>query len=176
MSIPTRSPLRMAGTGLSSGGVGCGEFVVAIGGDRAVTFYSGAVAPGLTGAPAAVAVGSDVLIFSGAGRLKTILQHQVMQSGLAVLFYDAGAPVSGGPIYTSGHKVIGRIEPTWNAAATAATVPASGVGAGFFLNSFKSPLQVVDIPFQSGLCFNSASGQPGFTATYVPETNSTLPQ
>ena len=176
MSVTTRSPLRMAGTILNSGGVQDGTFLQSVGGDRAATFYSGAVAPGLTAAPGAVAVGSDVLIFSGAGRLKTILQHQVLQSGGEVVFYDAGAPVSGGPIYASGHKIVGRIEPTWSLAATAATVPASGVGAGFFLTNQKSLLQVMDLPFQSGLCFNSRSGQPGFSVSWIPETNSTLPQ
>ena len=72
MSVPIKNPTVMVGGNRSSGGIQTYEFSHVRGGERCVSFYSGAVAPGLTAAPGSVAVGSDVLVYSGAGRLNSI--------------------------------------------------------------------------------------------------------
>lgn len=157
MSTTSPRPLRMAGATVNSGTVNTGEVQMTTGGGIAATFYSGMAAPALTGAYGAVAVGSDVLIFSGAGRLKDILTIGTILSlsGVQTTFYDAGAPVSGGPIPASGHRIIGVLPAAFG-------VSGQVLGPGPF---------GYDIPFNSGLCFNSRSGQLGFTVTYTPETN-----
>lgn len=160
MSVTNRSPLRMAGANLSSGNVNTGELNQTRGGGQAASFYSGAVAPGLTCAPGSVATGSDVLIFSGAGRLKSVTPHQQI-SGVAITFYDGAAAVSGGPLYTSGHKPLGVVPANTFGGGPGETI----FGAGPTTYGFGEP------PFQSGLIFNSRSGQPGFTVTWIPETN-----
>jgi hypothetical protein len=134
-----------------------------IGGFITASIYSGATAPGLTGAYGAVAVGSDVLLFSGQGRLDLVMTHQATQSGLAVVFYDAGAPVSGGPLYTSGHRVVGVIPPVNRSTGGAVSGQTNPVDAAPGV-----PIPV-SIPFFSGLCVNSRSGQPGFSVSWTPE-------
>ena len=130
-------------------------------GTRASAIYSGANAPGLTCAPGAVAVGSDVLLFSGAGRLSTVVMHQVLASGVAINFYDAVAPISGGPLYTSGHIPMAFIPGNLGLGtfASGTAIPTSPSPGAFIFNT----------PFTKGLCVNSRSGQPGFTVTFSPD-------
>lgn len=128
------------------------------GGSQAAAIYSGANAPGLGGATNAVAVGSDVLFHSGAGRLATISLHRVNTAdAVNITFYDAVAPVSGGPLASSGHIHLGTIP------ATLAISPASGQ---LMVPSVQIP---IGMPFRQGLCVNSRSGQPGFTITFSPD-------
>lgn len=137
------------------------------GGFQSATFYSGAVVPGLTGAPGAVATGSDVLVFSGAGRLDTVLVHQhTGHSGalLPIVFYDAATAVSGGPIYTSGHKLVAFAPLLVNLLSGA--LPVSGQNSAYAPPGLP---QQVSWPFLSGLCFNSRSGQPGFSVAWTAE-------
>ncbi len=128
------------------------------GGFKTAAIFSGAVAPALTSAPGAVAVGSDVLFQSGQGRLWAVIPHQsyLAMSGVLAQFYDAAAPVSGGPIPASGHIPLG-------AAAAAYGVSGQLTPAGI---PFSFP---GGIPFQSGLCYNSRSGQPGVTVIWSRE-------
>ncbi len=164
MSVTTRNPLRIIGGQPFSGGPNTGEQATIRGGSLAATVYSGNFAlggsGGLTGAPGAVAVGGDVQLWSGAGRLNSILIHNVIQSGLQVVFYDTSTVTSGGPFPSSGHRFLGIIP---------AITYGAGVASGntFIVNDGK-PINV-DIPFQSGLAFNSRSGQTGFTVTWTPE-------
>lgn len=128
------------------------------GGFQTATIYSGQVAPSLTSAPGAVAVGSDVLLYSGAGRLNSVTTtaSYFTLSGVVINLYDAAAPVSGGPIAASGHKVLAVVISPHTTAASGALVPAGQV------YSFSQP-------FTSGLCVNSRSGQMGVTVTWTPE-------
>jgi len=135
------------------------------GGFRHASFYSGAVVPNLTSCPAgAFAVGSDVMLQSGPGRLDIVLANSAVQSGLGVTFYDAAAPVSGGPIPASGHRICGVIPPVNNSVA-------AFVGSGYPDPAALQPgipIQV-SLIFTSGLCVNLRSGQPGFTANWTSE-------
>jgi len=125
------------------------------GGTRSATIFSGIIAgAGLTAAPGAVNVGSDTLLFSGAGWLNSIIPH-VSISGIPVLFYDAGAAVSGGPIHASGHKVVG-------------TLIGNLIGTWGLLGGGPLPIPV-NAPFSSGLCAAVRSGCAGFTVTWTPD-------
>ena len=170
MSVQSRSPLSLKGASINSGFANTGEQRFTRGGELTATIFSGQVAPGLTGAPGAVAAGSDVLICSGAGRLNTIIPHNVMQSGIPVYFYDAGVAISGGPLAASGHRIVGVLPATYNGAQNVGTTPASGAAGWAMLGMTSTAPIVVDMPFLSGLCLNSRSGQPGFTVSYTPET------
>lgn len=129
-----------------------------LGGTRSACIFSGAVAPGLGGAPGAVAVGADVLFFSGAGRLAGVVLHQSLLSGLGITFYDSHAPVSGGPLSTSGHIIVGAIPSLINTpSGSIVPLPVGLIPMG--------------VPFFSGLCVNSRSGQAGYTVTWTPEAN-----
>ena len=142
-----------------------------IGGWFSDAIYSGAAVPGLNACyNGAFAVGSDVMLWSGAGRLDAVVPHLgSLHSGtvLSIRFYDAGAPVSGGPLYASGHR------PIWDSPVYLAPLS----GGGGILSSGQLPV-VPDIsdpfwvsqPFASGLCFNCKSGQGGFTVFFTPET------
>lgn len=126
-------------------------------GTKTGSIYSGQVAPALTGTSGGVAVGSDVLLQSGPGRLVGVLTHTtyLSLSGVAINFYDAAAPVSGGPVAASGHRPVGVVPGAYGV---------SGQVAGPIFQPFN-------IPFLNGLCVNSRSGQVGFTASWVPEPN-----
>lgn len=152
MSIPVKNPTFLAGTPRSSGDVQTGELQHVRGGGRAVTFMSG------------LPLG-DSMIFSGAGRLNSILQHTQMASGLAVVLYDGALATSGGPFGLSGHKVIGIVPPTW----------AGGVQGSGSTTVFTGQPVNVDMPFQSGLLVNLRSGQPGFTVSFTPEVDLNFP-
>lgn len=107
----------------------------------------------------------DYLLQSGYGRLDYLLQHQNLQSGQGVIFYDGSPATSGGPFALSGHKIVGLIPPTWSVPA-GVTVAS---GQTNFVRAFDgAPIQV-SMPFQSGLCVAIKSGQPGFTASWTPE-------
>ena len=165
MSVQTRSPLKVLGGNANSGNVNTNEQIITQGGGQAMSIYSGnAVLSGaLTAAycPAGAATGTgyDVLLFSGAGRLKDVFTHQ-QTSGVAITFYDAGVVSSGGPFAASGTKIV-------------AVVPANTFGGGPAGSLFGAGPSVLgfDIPFQSGLAVALKSGQPGFTVTFWPEVN-----
>ncbi len=140
------------------------------GGFNTATFYSGAVAPGLTGAPGAVAAGPDVLIFSGAGRLDSITLNPPFASGLllATVFYDAGTVSSGGPFAASGHKIVGWTPQLVSLVSGYSPVSGNTGSAGLGDLLVGVPRQV-SVPFQSGLCVALKSGQPGLTVCFTPE-------
>ena len=127
-----------------------------VGGTRNGAIFSGQVLPNVSGSAGAVAVGSDVLFWSGAGRLTAVIPHQTVLtlSGVNAMFYDAGIPVSGGPIPASGH------------------IPIGGLGVGAGVSGQDSPAGIpifLGISFASGLCYNSRSGQTGITVSWSPD-------
>jgi len=128
------------------------------GGYQTASIYSGLPAgPNLTAAPGAINTGADVCLFSGNGRLCLFTPHTNMLSGgTAIFFYDATILTSGGPFVASGHKVI-FVYPSTLATASGTAVP-----------QVFTPVSV-QMPFQSGLAFRSASGQPGFTVSWTIE-------
>lgn len=142
------------------------------GGFNSATIYSGSAAPGLTCAPGAVAVGTDVLFSSGAGRLDTVLVHQhvavFVSSALPVVFYDAHIPVANGPSYASGHRLL-TFTPGFVVGSGTINASASGNAVNFPV-TWGTPVQL-GIPFVSGLCANCKSGVPGFTVTWTTEVN-----
>jgi hypothetical protein len=123
-------------------------------GTYTAAIYSGAVAPSVKSAITSVAVGSDVLLQSGPGRLVALVPHAtyLTLSGVQFNAYDAGAPVSGGPIAASGHIPLGGLAA---AAGVSGQVALAGVPV------------VLNIPFNSGLVVNSRSGQPGVTVVWT---------
>lgn len=126
------------------------------GGTRAAAIYSGQVAPGLTAAPGAAAVGSDVILHSGPGRLVGAIPHQTyltLSGHVSLKLYD-GLPVSGGPLYASGHVLLADLG------------VAGGVSGAV---SYAGQMIPLDVPFNSGLSLNSRSGQIGYTFVWVPE-------
>lgn len=162
MSVTTRSPLRLAGAQLFSGGVNTGEQQTTRGGSVAGSIYSGtAILSGaLLATYGSVGTGYDAILFSGAGRLNSVLPHSVI-SGVSVTFYDTAVATSGGPFAASGHKIL-------------AVIPANTIGAfGNSLGCGPLPIQL-DVPFQSGLAVQLRSGQAGFTFTYTPEVNQAI--
>src|SRR5438093_889232 len=109
MSVGTRSPLRVAGATVNSGFPNTGEIAVTRGGAQAACLWSGALAPVLTGCPAgALTSGGHTQLWSGPGRLNTILVHSYLNSGQPVTFYDAGTITISG-ISVSGQRFIGII-------------------------------------------------------------------
>ncbi len=174
LSVTSKNPFRMTGANVNSGNLNTGEVLMTAGGAQAMSFWSGnAILSGaLTGAfaPVGAATGSgyDAVLVNGPGRIKDVLVHQQMLSGVAVTFYDAGTGVtSGGPFTASGHKIV-------------AIVPAGtpsiygGNGSGILFGQPGSAIFKFDMPFQSGLAVSLRSGQPGFTVSFVPETNQTF--
>jgi hypothetical protein len=163
MSTPVKNPTFLAGTPRSSGDVQTGEVSWTRGGNRTSCVWSGSLLTNaaLTGAPGAVQSGGQILLFSGAGRLNSVVVHQFMQSGQPVWFYDAAGPTVSG-VSVSGQRII---------AVVPGTSPANpGVASGQFQVSVQwSHYLQPDAPFQSGLCAGAASGSPGFTVSYIPE-------
>ncbi len=149
MSVPRTKPVTVVGTPRSSGDVQTGEIPITRGGGRVFTSYSG--------------LANDTVIYSGAGRLGSILViGSAPSSGAQVAFCDAASITSGFPI--AGQKVIGLIP-------TPLMVPVTQSGGS---NPFSLPGSFVsmDMPFQSGLAvIGYRSGGPGFSVSYTPEAN-----
>lgn len=132
------------------------------GGYKLNSIYSGQVAPLVArSGPGMSFAGSDVQLQAGNGRLNAIIPHQtyLTLSGLNINLYDAALPVSGGPVVASGHIPLGGL-PT-------------GFGVSGQLAQANVPI-LFDIPFWSGLCINSRSGQIGCTVIWTPENFSTV--
>lgn len=149
MSSPIDNATVVIGSVRSSGEVQTGEVRTTRGGGRGFTRLSGII-------------GGDVLIYSGGGRLSSILVCNNLQSGQGIIFYDSAIATSGGPFAVSGHNVVGIIPPIWREGA-------SGV-----INPWSTPgqPQQVDMPFKSGLCAAAvASGTPGFAISFTTESN-----
>lgn len=170
MSIPSRSPLRMAGAALYSGGVNTGEMMTARGGVVAGSLFSGALFSGTTQPAASVGAvqlsnAGEMLLFSGPGRLNSIVLHAsvFVLSGPGTVFYDNGTLTSGGPFAASGHKILANT----NAPAAYALL---GAAASGYLSPAGAVI-AVDMPFASGLALNTKSGAPGFTVSWTPEVN-----
>lgn len=157
MSVKSRSPLRMAGANTHSGNVNDGRLATTRGGGQRATIWSGGVAPNLSQAFGAVGSGNQVLFWSGAGRLDTVIPHLQMTSGLEVFFYDA-ATLAGSGVGISGQGIIGLIPRTHTA----------GHWSGHVLDPWPARIEV-GTPFYSGLCASCPSGAPGFTVTFTPE-------
>lgn len=139
------------------------------GGFNSASFYSGAVAPGLTAAPGSFVTGSDVFVASGPGRLDTItLFVNTAQSGGAtgINFYDAATPVSGGPIYASGHKLLASVPGALLYPPTGGVLASGQPGN---VGAYQGIPFTIGAPFGSGLCFNSRSGQIAMTIAWTPE-------
>ncbi len=163
MSSPIKKPCFVAGTPRSSGGPGTGEISVTRGGMQTACVWSGNILSNtaLTAAPGAVQSGGNVLFYSGAGRLNTVLPHSFLTSGQPVFFYDAGTPTVSG-ISVSGCKIIGIIPGNYPAPLAVLS------GNVQFTRTWQDKLDV-DMPFFSGLCASAPSGAPGFTLSYSPE-------
>ncbi len=155
VSVPRSKPTYIAGTPRSSGDVQTGEIPITRGGGRCASFPSGLVT-------------ADAMIYSGAGRLASVLiTNQAATSGSQILFYDAAAATSGGPYATSGHKVIGATPGSFQ----------GGVASGFNPSVLAGSVLIFDMPFQSGLAVGGLasavrSGSAGFTVSFTPESNS----
>lgn len=155
MSVSTKSPLNMVGGQLFSGGPRTGQVPMTFGGSLCVSVFSGGLlSPGSGFTPGAVKTADQLLLWSGAGRLDSILPHTVI-SGVQTNFYDASTvSTSGGPM--AGFRVLGLI-------------PANSIGA-FGSQLGAGPLPILPgSPFNSGLCVSCVSGTPGWTATFTPE-------
>lgn len=159
MSMRTRRPVRMAGAVVTSGHLDTGELNVnQLGGQRRFSAFSGGVYSLGSGFPAPLAQTADhVVLWSGAGRLKTVFVHQAI-SGVALQFYDSAIVARSGPntFQESGRGLLGAIPPnTWN-------------NNGGTLLGIQVPI-TFDMPFFSGLAVVGSSGVPGFTLTWTPE-------
>lgn len=165
MANTTKRPMRMAGAVLTSGAPNTGEVRVTAGGQQTACVWSGNLLTNasLTGCPAgAVTSGGHIQLWSGAGRLHYILPHDMLTSGQPVTFYDAGTIAPSG-ISVSGQKFIGRIP---------ARAPATLTLASGQVDRVMSWTEVMEVqmPFTSGLCVAAASGAPGFTVSFTPES------
>lgn len=167
MSQPTKSPCFIAGTPRSSGDPFTGELLNAHAGGRTATLYSGLPSGSIytdgLGAvrTASTANGGDLLLWSGAGRLNSLLVHTLAVSGQNAIFYDASVATSGGPFQASGHRIIGILPTYWS-------------GANDRWYATAQPM-TIDMPFSSGLCVRTQSGVPGFTASFSVEVGTTYP-
>lgn len=150
--LPTKNPQYMAGTVLMSGDPNTGQISTTWGGTKTVSQMSGAVGP-------------DICAWVGAGRLDTFALHAAAAvpqaaSGKVITFYDSAVAVSGGPLSTSGHKIIAQLDPrrvnlrldTFNSGALIVATEPIPVG----------------VVFTSGLCYTTTSGNPGWTASFTP--------
>lgn len=143
---PTLRPMIVGGTSVESGTPNTGQIQTTLGGSRTFTKLSGTA-------------GGDANIVQGGGRLDAIYiipSADAGLSGLPLLFYDSAVAVSGGPLATSGHKVIAGFQiPPGVAPVLSGTLNVGG-------------MMPVGMVFTSGLCHQSASGQRGFTVSYTP--------
>ena len=122
---------------------------------------------------AAVSGPGDFVLQSGAGRVDCleVIQTQVSGWMKPVVFYDAAAVLSGGPVSQSGHKIVGQIPGFINIQSglpgsgnTAFAFPAPGIGQPASLS----------FAFQSGLSVNVQSGQPAFSMNFSAEPATNL--
>lgn len=161
MSVTSRNPLRMAGASFS-GFPGTQEVAMTRGGQMTACVWSGALAPSLAGCPAgSVTSGGHTQLWSGAGRLNTIMPHAYLNSGQAVTFYDAGA-ISVSGISVSGQRFVGIVPQSMRAPLAVLSGNTQATVA------WQDAIQI-DMPFSSGLCVSAASGAPGFTVSFTPE-------
>lgn len=145
--LPTAKPTIMAGTVIISGDPNTGQILMTHGGTRVHTVFSGTA-------------GGDANIVVGAGRLDAAFFHDsalIALSGQPVVFYDAAAAVSGGPLATSGHKVVGVLAPSEEFATTGISGAALRGGV----------IRQIGFSFSSGLCHTGRSGGPGWSASYT---------
>lgn len=153
--LPTAKPQVTIGSTLLSGDVNTGQMMNTFGGAKYAMKLSGVVGP-------------DVQIWVGGGRLDLVQLFPPASaaaapaaSGLAIVFYDTAAAISGGPFTTSGHKVLASLSPV-DPALFNQPIFNSGLGCGG-----RGPLQL-GIPFTSGLAVFTQSGQVGWGATFTP--------
>ena len=151
MSVPTKSPLRVAGAVNQSGFINDGIQQTTPGGQYSYTAMSG--------------LGAATLIASGPGRLNSILVINNLQSGRPVFFVDSPVATSGMPFPTSGHKVVGVIPEMMTAGA-------GGSGLPYSINplALAGATQTLGFSFNSGLvaCPLLSGGGPGFTVNWTP--------
>lgn len=130
------------------------ETITTRGGLVIAGLYSGNVVSGGAAAlasPGAKVVGSDGMLWSGPGRLNTIIPVTNVL-GTSVIIYDGADVASGGPFVLSGHKALGLIQ-GW---------APNGV-------SGMSPSPVfLDAPFSSGLCVAFKSGMNACSLAFTP--------
>lgn len=162
MSIPTRNPVRTLGAIPNSGFPNTGEQATCRGGMlNACVFSGGILSPGSGFLPGgAVQTADHILLASGAGRLASVLTHgnaQLTLSGVALVFYDGATVGASGPTTwnTGGRRPIAFLNTP------------GGVSGGFTLPG----LNIIDMPYNSGLCVCATSGTTGFTVSFTPETN-----
>lgn len=162
MAVPIKNPTFFQWTPRASGDVQTGEVPFIRGGGRCATIYSGALAPSLVAAPGATLAGNNsghVVLFSGAGRINSLVCHQAQLSlsGVPITFYDSAIPhLANGSPAQSGMKILAPL----NAAG----------GVSGQVNLIFPPIPI-DLPFQSGLCVVALSGAPGFTVSFTPEVS-----
>ncbi len=169
MSLTTRAPLRVTGANVNSGFPNTGEINVSDGGERTACVWSGSLLTNasLTGCPTgAVTSGGHILLWTGAGRLNRVYAHDMLTSGLAVTFYDAAA-ISVSGVSVSGQRFLGKIPARSRGTLAVASGSVDTVVSWDDILNFQ-------MPFSSGLCVAAASGAPGFTASFTPETNPPL--
>lgn len=146
---PTTKPTFIAGTNLQSGTPNTGQIQYTQGGQQTFCTLSGTA-------------GGDANIWVGGGRVDIAQLHPwaaSVQSGKPAVLYDAAAAVSGGPLATSGHKIVAVI-----------CIPNAGnqIGSGLMLGGQGFPPQQLGFVFTSGLCIASTSGMPGVTVAFTP--------
>lgn len=148
--LPTAKPLVMVGSNLESGTPNTGQLPFTQGGSRVACVFSGAA-------------GGDANLWVGGGRLDKAQLHPwavSVMSGKPVIFYDAAAAVSGGPLPASGHKIVGVLAFDTNAA--------DQIGSGLATGSQGGKVREFGFVFTSGLCCTGTSGQPGFSVSFTP--------
>ena len=157
--LPTTRPTILAGTNMTSGDPNTGQLMNTLGGSKTFSQMSGLGA-------------SDVRIWAGGGRLDHVELHPnglALASGPPVIFYDSAVAVSGGPIATSGHKIISKIAP--QALALQFTIPLFLQSGG---TNFGGVAQVGRV-FTSGLVVVGTSGMNGITVSFTPVVSGVQP-
>jgi hypothetical protein len=145
--FPTKNPTVLIGSTVESGVPNTGQSPWTQGGTRVHTVFSGTA-------------GGDANIWVGGGRLDAAIFHDsALQalSGQPVVFYDSAVAVSGGPLATSGHKVVGVLAPAGELASTA--ISGAALRGGI--------VRQLGFTFSSGLCHTGRSGGAGWSASYT---------
>lgn len=146
--FPTSKPTVLVGSTIESGVPNTGQSLWTQGGTRVHTVYSGTA-------------GGDANIWVGGGRVDAAFfvdSVLLALSGQPVVFYDAAAAVSGGPLFASGHKVVGVLAPAGEQASTA--ISGAALRGGI--------VRQLGFSFSSGLCHTGRSGGAGFSVSYTP--------